>query len=187
MGADRKAIPSWGFVTQSLTLGSCSLSCFFLRAAAVAAPILDLDFLSANCLLVDPPGLDTAPPPLACQWADCIYPPLLFYPRHHLLLHLAKYPLTPAQSASVFHRWILIGYLFFQFDTLFPRNIMQRSGAVPCISKMRWEPLYELNLYHEGGLQIKIREMVVIRLSKANTVKQLPPHFECALSGQDCV
>ena len=54
VGADGKAIPSYGYVTRSLTFGSRSFTCHFLMAA-VASPILGLDFLAANGLLVDPP------------------------------------------------------------------------------------------------------------------------------------
>jgi hypothetical protein len=55
VGADGKSITSYGYVTMSLTLGSRVFSCQFLRAA-VASPILGLDFLAANRLLVDPPA-----------------------------------------------------------------------------------------------------------------------------------
>ena len=55
VGADGKPIPSYGFVTKSLTFGTRVFSCRFLRTA-VASPILGLDFLAANSLLVDPPS-----------------------------------------------------------------------------------------------------------------------------------
>jgi hypothetical protein len=52
-GADGKSIPSWGKVKKSLTFGIRTFLCTFILAA-VAKPILGVDFFSANQLLVDP-------------------------------------------------------------------------------------------------------------------------------------
>jgi hypothetical protein len=51
-GADGKPIPSWGRVKKSLTFGFRTFLCSFILAA-VSKPILGVDFLSANRLLVD--------------------------------------------------------------------------------------------------------------------------------------
>ena len=51
-GADGKPIPSWGTVKRSLTFGLRTFICSFILAA-VSKPILGVDFLSANRLLVD--------------------------------------------------------------------------------------------------------------------------------------
>jgi cleavage and polyadenylation specificity factor subunit 1 len=52
-GADGKAIPSWGSVRKTLNFGIRTFLCTFILAA-VSKPILGVDFLSANRLLVDP-------------------------------------------------------------------------------------------------------------------------------------
>jgi hypothetical protein len=52
-GADGKSIPSWGSIKKTLNFGvRAFLSTFIL--AAVSKPILGVDFLSENRLLVDP-------------------------------------------------------------------------------------------------------------------------------------
>ena len=52
-GADGKSIPSWGSVKKTLNFGVRAFLCTFILAA-VSKPILGVDFLSANRLLVDP-------------------------------------------------------------------------------------------------------------------------------------
>ena len=52
-GADGKPIPSWGSVKKTLNFGVRAFLCTFILAA-VSKPILGVDFLSANRLLVDP-------------------------------------------------------------------------------------------------------------------------------------
>jgi hypothetical protein len=52
-GADGKSIPSWGSVKKTLNFGVHTFLCTFILAA-VSKPILGVDFLSANRLLVDP-------------------------------------------------------------------------------------------------------------------------------------
>jgi hypothetical protein len=52
-GADGKAIPSWGSAKKILNFGIRTFLCTFILAA-VSKPILGIDFLSANRLLVDP-------------------------------------------------------------------------------------------------------------------------------------
>jgi hypothetical protein len=52
-GADGKPIPSWGTVKRTLNFGVRTFLCTFILAA-VSKPILGVDFLSANRLLVDP-------------------------------------------------------------------------------------------------------------------------------------
>ncbi len=52
-GADGKAIPSWGSVRKTLNFGIRTFLCTFILAA-VSKPILGVNFLSANRLLVDP-------------------------------------------------------------------------------------------------------------------------------------
>ena len=52
-GADGKSIPSWGSVRKTLNFGIRTFLCTFILAA-VSKPILGVDFLSANRLLVDP-------------------------------------------------------------------------------------------------------------------------------------
>jgi cleavage and polyadenylation specificity factor subunit 1 len=53
IGADGKSIPSWGTVKKTLTFGLRTFLCSFILAA-VSKPILGMDFLAANKLLVDP-------------------------------------------------------------------------------------------------------------------------------------
>jgi hypothetical protein len=53
IGADGKSIPSWGTVKKTLTFGLHTFLCSFILAA-VSKPILGMDFLAANKLLVDP-------------------------------------------------------------------------------------------------------------------------------------
>ncbi len=53
IGADGKSIPSWGTVKKTLTFGLRSFLCSFILTA-VSKPILGMDFLAANKLLVDP-------------------------------------------------------------------------------------------------------------------------------------
>jgi hypothetical protein len=52
-GADGKLIPSWGSVKKTLNFSVRTFLCTFILAA-VSKPILGVDFLSANRLLVDP-------------------------------------------------------------------------------------------------------------------------------------
>jgi hypothetical protein len=52
-GADGKPIPSWGSIKKTLNFGVRAVLCTFILAA-VSKPILGVDFLSANRLLVDP-------------------------------------------------------------------------------------------------------------------------------------
>jgi len=52
-GADGKPISSWGKVTKKLNFGLHTFVVSFILAA-VAKPILGIDFLAANRLLVDP-------------------------------------------------------------------------------------------------------------------------------------
>jgi hypothetical protein len=52
-GVNGKAIPSWGSVGKTLNFGIRTFLCTFILAA-VSKPILGVDFLSANRLLVDP-------------------------------------------------------------------------------------------------------------------------------------
>ena len=52
-GADGKSIASWGKVVKTLCFGAKNYFCTFLLAA-VSKPILGVDFLAANRLLVDP-------------------------------------------------------------------------------------------------------------------------------------
>ena len=52
-GADGKSIASWGKVVKTLCFGAKNYFCTFLLAA-VSRPILGVDFLAANRLLVDP-------------------------------------------------------------------------------------------------------------------------------------
>ncbi len=52
-GADGKSIPSWGTVKKILTFGLRTFLCSFILAA-VSKPILGMDFLASNRLLVDP-------------------------------------------------------------------------------------------------------------------------------------
>ncbi len=51
-GADGKSIASWGKVVKTLCFGAKNYFCTFLLAA-VSKPILGVDFLAANRLLVD--------------------------------------------------------------------------------------------------------------------------------------
>jgi hypothetical protein len=52
-GADGKPIPSWGTIKKSLTFGLRTFLCTFMLAV-VSKPILGINFLAANRLLVDP-------------------------------------------------------------------------------------------------------------------------------------
>jgi cleavage and polyadenylation specificity factor subunit 1 len=52
-GADGRRIPSWGTVSKKLTFGFKTFLCSFILAA-VAKPILGVDFLAQHHLLVDP-------------------------------------------------------------------------------------------------------------------------------------
>ena len=53
VGADGKSIASWGKISKRLVFGPASFLCSFILAA-VSKPILGVDFLAANRLLVDP-------------------------------------------------------------------------------------------------------------------------------------
>jgi hypothetical protein len=53
LGADGKTIPSWGSVRKTLNFGIGTFLCTFILVS-VSKPILGVDFLSANRLLVDP-------------------------------------------------------------------------------------------------------------------------------------
>ncbi len=53
IGADGKSIPSWGTVKKTLTFGLRTFLCSFILAA-VSKPILGMDFLASNKLLVYP-------------------------------------------------------------------------------------------------------------------------------------
>ena len=52
-GADGRSIPSWGSIKKTLSFGLHTFICSFILAA-VSKPILSVDFLAANRLLVDP-------------------------------------------------------------------------------------------------------------------------------------
>jgi hypothetical protein len=52
-GADGRSIPSWGSVKKTLNFGLRTFICSFILAA-VSKPILGVDFLAENRLLVDP-------------------------------------------------------------------------------------------------------------------------------------
>ena len=52
-GADGRSIPSWGSIKKTLSFGLRTFICSFILAA-VSKPILGVDFLAANRLLVDP-------------------------------------------------------------------------------------------------------------------------------------
>ncbi len=52
-GADGRSIPSWGTVKKTLSFGLRTFICSFILAA-VSKPILGVDFLATNRLLVDP-------------------------------------------------------------------------------------------------------------------------------------
>jgi len=53
VGADGKPISAWGTAKKTLTFGLRNFFCSFILAA-VARPILGIDFLAAHRLLVDP-------------------------------------------------------------------------------------------------------------------------------------
>jgi hypothetical protein len=52
-GADGRSIPSWGSIKKTLNFGLRTFICSFILAA-VSKPILGVDFLAENRLLVDP-------------------------------------------------------------------------------------------------------------------------------------
>ncbi len=52
-GADGRSIPSWGSIKKTLSFGLRTFICSFFLAV-VSKPILGVDFLAANRLLVDP-------------------------------------------------------------------------------------------------------------------------------------
>ena len=52
-GVDGRSIPSWGSVKKTSNFGLLTFICSFILAA-VSKPILGVDFLAENRLLVDP-------------------------------------------------------------------------------------------------------------------------------------
>jgi hypothetical protein len=73
-GADGKSIPSWGTVKKTLTFGLRTFLCSFILAA-VSKPILGIDFLVVNRLLVDPSSRQVLDADSLCPLSEPASPP----------------------------------------------------------------------------------------------------------------
>ncbi len=74
IGADGKSIPSWGTVKKTLTFGLRTFLCSFILAA-VSKPILGMDFLATNKLLVDPSSRQVLDADSLCPLSEPASPP----------------------------------------------------------------------------------------------------------------
>ena len=74
IGADGKSIPSWGTVKKTLTFGLRTFLCSFILAA-VSKPILGMDFLASNKLLVDPSSRQVLDADSLCPLSEPASPP----------------------------------------------------------------------------------------------------------------